>query len=267
MAAKKRKPSGAAPAKAKPKREPLRNARRQKRPAATKSHVSVATRKIKKGANPLTKNIVERRLQARIDYTTDPDAKSVEWHYNNPERGWAKIVTLLAFNQWARVDEWVATRKAFWIKVEEKYLNGHAEEIVQLKIKRMVHSTSVINYLAEYELPIFDKNTGAVKRDDKTGKPVYATGVPDLGKVIEAQTKNIQALLAMSGDTLAQAGLGQRAPDGSGVATEGELLDNLDPSEARTIAKALLIMRAPELAEDEVVRKIIDTDGEEAEDE
>jgi hypothetical protein len=126
---KRKKKAKRPPPTSRPKRVPIRQKVTIEKPADEVGRPSKTKIEIQADA-PTTTWI---RHLAATNYVTDPDGRSVRWHYENDPR--CHIVALDTMERWAAVDGWVERRRQFVDKLNKKAEGRMANVLFQERLK------------------------------------------------------------------------------------------------------------------------------------
>jgi hypothetical protein len=204
----------------------------------------------------------ELRRLAMMEYVTDPDSRSVEWHHNRPDRDYHKLVGYSLFERWSLEDTWADRRKKYWDEVVERVQTQFAERAAIQRIREMERLALAVDSISEYLLPKRDKKTGQVIRHplghEHEGLPEYPLQVPSFNKTAEVFVNLYDKLVKVRGEL--SAARPEFVDDDDGDTSLGPAAGrtNLSTDEIRALSKMLLHRRQPELLVD-----AIETDAEE----
>ena len=120
-------------------------------------------------AKHIARRINVVRQQAGIEYITDPDGKSIRWHYDRPDRDYGEHVTWMTFDQWARTDKWVDRRVKFWQDIEARTLRLYRDELLKARLEEIREMTESRSFIFEHLQPLRNAD-GTVQRDDQDSK-------------------------------------------------------------------------------------------------
>lgn len=210
-----------------------------------------------------TYRLAVSRRQAGIDYITDPESRSVEFHYKREDRHYPKIIAYRQFQGWSIEDRWVARRDQFWHEVEQRVLTQWRDKLVSQRMHEIEELTEIRSYMTEYLVPLKDRKTGEVERDE-LGLPRYGLPLPNFGSFVKMWLEVDSKLMAKRGETTGavQAELPKDGTAGPSALDPVSTFANFSREDLQAIARVLLRRRQPELADD----LVLDESGEEEKD-
>jgi len=245
------KPTKRKPTKRKPTKRKLvkRKPRKVTRPVATSVTLSVVS--------SVRVTHAEMRRHAAVDYITDPDGRSVDFHWGRDDREYCDHVKVDTFRQWARLDQWTDRREQFWEEIELRTLDGLQDRILRARLDELKHMTEARSYMAEYMLPVKHPETGQVMRHPAfTNKgevhpcanlPIYALDLPRFDRFIKSLLDLDERVMLKRGEAITRTETVGRSTKITTTALDpvGSLM-NITPEEARRLAKNLLRQRMGE---------------------
>jgi hypothetical protein len=189
------------------------------------------------------------RQQAAIDYITDPEGRSMDFHFRRSDRAYSKLVHMRTWDHWASLDRWTDRREQFWKEIEQKLMNEWRDRLVAMRLTEIEEMTKVRGYMAEYLSPLKD-NKGEVKRDPETGLPVYGLYLPKMDGFINM-------FLALDKQIMLKRGEATTRTEGSEEMHVGSLdpvsaQTKLSKEDLRAMARVMVLRRQPELSAQEV---------------
>lgn len=128
--------------------------------------------------------ILTLKRQAEVEFITDPEERSVDWHYYRDDRDYTDVVSVETFRKWAQKRRWVEKRKKFWEDVEADTLEKLKDKIVKQRVVELRKMESARSYMEEYLFPVSDSD-GNVMRDEATGLPVYGLDLPSYDRFVK----------------------------------------------------------------------------------
>lgn len=249
MSVKKRRPTKKRPT----KKKPTKKATKKRTPRrATSRSVKIVS---KKAGVALPKH-AEMRKHAGVDYITDPDGRSLDYHYNRDDRTYKKKISIETFRKWSMMDKWPARRDQYWSEIEIRTLEGLQDKILQMRLEELGELTESRNYMAEYLQPLRDED-GNVRRHpthDEHGNPHPQAGLPMFPLELPRFDRFIKALLDLDERVMLKRGEAITRTETVGAKTRvkttaldpvGSLM-NLTPAEAKRLAQNLLRQRMGE---------------------
>lgn len=276
MTTKKRRPTKRKPTKKKPtkkaakKAKPKRSPRRAKKAVKTKAAIT-KTSKVKRTAKAIGKHTQLRR-HAGVDYITDPDGRSIRYHWARDDRTYKDDISEARFREWSMEDRWSERREQYWNEIEARTLDGLQDKILRMRMEELAGLTEARNHLSEYLMPLYNKD-GTVKRhpdvDPDTGKPHQFAGLPVFPLEMPRFDRFIKSLLDLDERVMLKRGEAITRTETIGAKTKvkttaldpvGSLM-NITPEEARALAKDLLRKRMGDR-----YRDVLDVPGEDATD-
>ena len=197
---------------------------------------------------------MHRRSLARTEYVTDPDKRSVDWHFRNKWQ--ARGVSPITFTRWSVLDHWGPRRAEFWKVIEKRVFDARAEHIVVARMRELEHLTQVRSFADEYLMPLREGKTGQVRRyppdHDWAGLPMFALKMPSFDRFVKAYMDLDTQIMTKRGEVK-----DLRDPDVPEPTTEEPNPYVTDPAttaasfssdELRAMARVLVRARQPELA-------------------
>jgi len=198
------------------------------------------------------------RQQAAVDYITDPDGHSAEWHHERTDREYMKIVTIHAFNAWREEDRWVERREQFWREVEARVLAQWREKMIQRKLAEIDELTEIREYYSEYMKPLRNKD-GTVKRGED-GLPEYGLKMPSMDRWIRAFLEVDERLMTKRGEATVRTETQTPEMQARIAALDPVTATaRLTPEDLRAMSREILRRRQPDLLDPELVEAV---DGE-----
>lgn len=213
--------------------------------------------------SPLEINTILQNAQIRevssIEFITDPNQQSVEWHHARVDRPWRKLVDLKTMKSWAEHDHWLERRKQYAEQMRARLLADVQNRQVKQRIAQLQDLEVVRASMLEYLQPLKDADGEIKRHPEKVGSGKSVKDNPLAGlPVFPLELGNIPQLLKRFID-LEQHMVDMRAlvPDREENSTEVEkpitaLLPpgtELSPEEIKVLAKVLLMQRQPGLAD------------------
>lgn len=205
---------------------------------------------------------VERlREMALIDYVTDPDQRAVAVHYARTDRPWRKQVSLSAFIEWSQNAKWATRRAQWWSQIEARILAKRAEQIANQRIAEIEAMESAREHMMRYLFPLTDKfggikyhpeESGDGEENPLAGLPVYGLRMPSIDRFISAFVALDKQIMLKRGEVIERTANSSKMPDVD--AHEGDDASTLSKEDLRAMAKVLVRMRQPELAEQPVLQ-------------
>ena len=198
-------------------------------------------------AKHIARRINVVRQQAGIEYITDPDGKSIRWHYDRPDRDYGEHVTWMTFDQWARTDKWVDRRVKFWQDIEARTLRLYRDELLKARLEEIREMTESRSFIFEHLQPLRNAD-GTVQRDDQ-GLPVFGPRIPSLDKLINAFIKLDTQVMLKRGEAISRTEtIGGEEKRTTTALDPVAAMVSLGQDDLRTMARALLKAKQPELA-------------------
>lgn len=261
----KRKPTKK-PAKKRVPRKTKKRAPRKAKPSITKAAISKSSSTVKR-----TGKHSQLRRHAGVDYITDPDGRSIRYHYSRDDRTYKDEVSEPRFREWSMEDRWSERREQYWNEIEARTLDGLQDKILRMRMEELAGLTEARNHLSEYLMPLYNKD-GTVKRHpdvDEAGKPHKFAGLPVFPLEMPRFDRFIKSLLDLDERVMLKRGeaITRTETIGSKTKVKTTALDpvgslmNITPEEARALAKDLLRKRMGERYTD-----VLDVPGEDATD-
>jgi len=199
----------------------------------------------------------EMRRYAGLDYITDPEGRSVDWHWGRDDRDYKKSVALVTFKRWGVGDKWVNRREEFWAEIEARTLDGLQDAILRQRLVELTAMTKARSYMSEYMMPLTDE-AGEVRRypmRDENGEPHPYAGLPQYALDLPKFDKMLKAILDLDERVMLKRGEAITRTENIGgtrskvttttIDPVGSLM-NITPEEARHMAKQLLRQRMGE---------------------
>ncbi len=244
-------------------RKPKRKKLTQDEKAIRAAEKTTAT--IVKRSTPKTADQHMLRHQGMIDYVTDPDCRPINWHWSRPDRQYEARISLARFRDWASADGWKDRREKFWEEISTKVMERQAEELFVQRSKETDELVKLRGHLLEHMMPVVDYK-GKVKRypqRGEDGKRHPLAGKPILPYKIESYDKGIKMFIELEKQLLLRRGeVTKRVEHAAVGAQPGTGVTALDPAtrsvkfskdEVRAMARKVLLMRQPELAEHDIL--------------
>lgn len=211
------------------------------------------------------------RLLAKIDYVTDPEDRSVHFHYERTDREY-KLVALRTFEQWATEDGWIPQRALYYREIERRIIIDRLDKLVEQRFRELDELSEDMRLLHEWVTPLRDKD-GNVRRhtsmieevDVKTGTfsrrpnpydglPMYALPFESMEKLIGAFLKLDERLMLKRGDATTRTETTEAGSLGRpSVLDPQTLITKPTRDEVQAMARALLFKRQPELLQQTVI--------------
>jgi hypothetical protein len=215
------------------------------------------------------------RHQSMIDYVTDPEARSLEWHYNRPDRDYKAYLSDRTFSQWAAADGWRDKREVFWQRASLRVLEQEQDRIVKQQREELAQLAKVRDHLVQHLMPLEDDDGGIMVYPDEyeNGDPHPLAGKPVLPYVMQSYDKAIKAYLEVDQRIMLKRGEVTQRTEGVALANaEGEATTsplnpttrtsaahNFTPEQVRAMARTLLRQQQPNL---EPINIDLDENGE-----
>lgn len=230
------------------KSEPKRTPRRTPRKAKPKKAKSTAL---------LVREMVPRQIELRrhagVDYITDPDGKSIEWHWQREDREYSKSISLVQFNKWATQDGWVPRRDQFWTDIETRTLEGLGDKILQERLRELEVMTEARSYMTEYMMPLKDSAGQVLRHPTMTksgevhpqaGLPVFPLELPRLDRFLKALLDLDERVMLKRGEAITRTEtVGSKTKLTTTALDPVGSLVNISREEARRLAQHLLRQR------------------------
>lgn len=199
--------------------------------------------------------VMTLRKQAGYDYVTDPDGRSVRWHYEREDREYSSSLKWSTFEKWSKVDGWVAKRREFWEQIEERTLQHLQDEILRVRLEELAEMSEKSRpYMMEYMQPLRDEEDNVLRHPMRlrsgephphAGLPVFPLEMPSIDKFIRAFLQLDERIMLKRGEAVTRTesiGDGRSKTSVTALDPVGSLM-NLSPEEARSMAKSLLKQR------------------------
>lgn len=251
----------------KKKRSPRKVARsptRAKRPtkkAAKKAAKKTTKKAMKKSSSSsiiktYKATIKNMRLQAAQDYITDPDGRSVRFHYERDDRDYRGAISIAGFERWSKEDRWTDRRQQFWEEIEVRMLTHIRDEILQARFERLGKMKEAVAYMEEYMVPLRNAD-GSVRRypdshPDYPGLPMYPLKMPSMEKFVRMIMELQDQIRLDSGEAVTRSETISSGKTKVSVTALDPVTSmmTIKPEEARRLAQGLLRDRFAKQMED-----------------
>lgn len=212
-------------------------------------------------------------MLAKIDYVTDPEDRTLRWHYERTDREYSKVISLSAFESWSRDDGWVSGRSDYYRAIEDRIITERLDRMLQHRFKEIDDIAEDLKYMHEWVTPLRDQN-GYVRRyplwttvgDPKKGElktemhpfaglPMYALPFKSMEGLVDAFLKLDERLMLKRGDATSRTEDLSAAKAGNrpSVLDPKTIITQVSKEERAAMAKALLLKRQPELLSQPVI--------------
>lgn len=195
------------------------------------------------------------RRQAEEDYITDPDSNSIDWHYKRDDRSYKKACAIDTFRHWAKAGKWSERRIQYWEEIQKRLLAHIQDRLLDQRIKEVEDLHTIKSAVGEYLNPLIDDD-GEVIRNEETGLPKFGVEMPSLDKLVKVYLDLDLRIALKTGDvtnrTETVTANGEEGPRGR-LLNSGDPVSNLmniQPHEAKALARKLLLDRNARLDED-----------------
>lgn len=198
---------------------------------------SAAGRAVRAEVLPAKSGLVLRNMAA-TDYITDPDGRSVRYHYERPDRNY-RVVAWATFREWSTADDWHGSRIRHWEAIEVRVRETHADEIYKRKVRDLDVIEEQLDLYRLFLQPLKDPRTGEELIDEKTGLPKLALELPRLDRFVTAYLKLHERGMLLRGDAIHRAEIlnQQHVPEPIKERARGPKLER---NEQRALVRQLL---------------------------
>lgn len=193
---------------------------------------------------------------AGVEYITDPDGRSIRWHYERGDRPYKTEVGDAMFKRWAVVDQWADRREQYWTEVETRVLDKLQDQIFRDRLRELNSMQEDRSYLEEWLRPLRDAK-GNVQRypmvnDDGTphqfaGLPKFPLKMPSIDRFLKALLDLDERIMLKRGEAITRTQtIGEKTKVMATALDPVGSLMNLSREEARKLAQNLLRERMGE---------------------
>lgn len=205
------------------------------------------------------------RMLAKIDYVTDPEDRSLRYHYDRDDREYKDSISFDRFKEWSAADKWVESRAAYYAEIENRIIASRLDRLMEQKFREMDELEEDLKYMREWVTPLRDqygnvrryplqrkvgdpkKGTFRTEMHPFAGLPMYALEFKSMDKLISAFLKIDERLMLKRGDATTRSETSDTSPTRPSVLDSEKMLTTVSKEEREAMAKALLFQRQPEL--------------------
>lgn len=205
------------------------------------------------------------RMLAKIDYVTDPEDRSLRYHYDRDDREYKDSISFDRFKEWSAADQWVESRAAYYAEIENRIIASRLDRLMEQKFREMDELEEDLKYMREWVTPLRDqygnvrryplhrkvgdpkKGTFRTEMHPFAGLPMYALEFKSMDKLISAFLKIDERLMLKRGDATSRSESSDTSPTRPSVLDSEKMLTTVTKEEREAMAKALLFQRQPEL--------------------
>lgn len=203
----KKKPSRPVPPDAPRKRHPPRVSTSEALAVAADEKATLGARRAR-GAKHIAEDreqpIAERRkaaaMYAKIEYVTDPEQHSLQWHYERADRPFTELwPKFKMFDGLALREEWKYARDTYWTEIQMQVQKKIQRADVEALARDTKRFSAVFDAMIEYVEPMCDEHGvvlrhGAFLADGVTphpyhGRPIMPLEMPSLDKFVPVMLK------------------------------------------------------------------------------
>lgn len=212
-----------------------------------------------------SKTIVEAKRRAEVDFVTDPEERTLDFHYNRPDRNYNKLVKLPTFKDWYQWGEWKQKRRMFWRELQNRTIGKLQDKFLAIRLKEVERLQIVEEGLFEYLMPMKDED-GNPLEDEETGLASFALPLGNMSQVASTMLAVMERKMLLRGDAIHRTeSLGGNKDEGdihlhAHVHTGDGTINDITEEEAQKLARTLIKIRDPDLAQ--AHQTFIDTEGE-----
>jgi len=168
-----------------------------------KRKAPMVTRSKTPGVSPATKRTSWFRISARLDYVTDPDSNTIEWHYKRTDRDYQRAVPFLTFQEWAREDGWTDGRAEYWRNIEKKVREAYADRMLKLRLEELEELTELRSEMSQFLKPLRDDD-GNIRKDPATGLPIMPLEMPKYHQFVAAFLDLDERIMLRRGEAISR---------------------------------------------------------------
>lgn len=208
----------------------------------------------------------EARIQAEIDYIMDDQQRSLEFHYDRPDRNYPALIKPRTFRLWSEQGDWVQKRADFWESIKTRVLEELEDQIFQKRMEEIGQLQVTKELFYEFLQPLRDED-GEIVRDEETGKPKFALQLPSLEGMTRLILTISERQSILRGDVISRS---EEIHHGVFKVEETKIkldpiaqLSNLTEEQAHKFARALMAIKNPHLKAD--MADVIDVEADDDE--
>lgn len=144
------------------------------------------------------------RRQAAIDYITDPESRSVQFHYNRKDREYSSLTGFDSFSAWSKADSWGPRREQFWADMERRVFQAHQDHMLKLRMEELQVLMELRHEAMQFIKPVTDDD-GNVVIDPDTRFPRYRVEPGKYHQMVEAYLKLDERISVRRGEATQRA--------------------------------------------------------------
>jgi hypothetical protein len=215
------------------------------------------------------------RHQGMIDFVTDPDCRSAQYHFERADRHYGRYVSWPTFSEWCTEDDWVARREQFWDQLSLKILDQEQERLLAEQKREIEQLQHVRSHLIEHLMPLM-KASGEVMRYPKrdkhgekhplAGKPVLPYGFTSYDKAIRSMLEVDKQLMLKRGEVTTRSEAAAMPTEDGTAQPSTSPLDpatrtvQFTPDQLRAMSRSLLREAQPGLDQPLVIDAEVEAD-------
>lgn len=181
------------------------------------------------------------RAMAATDYITDQQGRSVQFHYERRDRGYAAAVGFAHFKQWSVTDDWHGRRRHFWEEIEVRVREQRADELYAQRLHDLDELTELYAALGAFLRPLRDAK-GKIVIDAATNLPVMPLEMPRADQFLRAYLKLHERLLLLRGEVTSRGETlnAEHVPLPPDKTSQGERGPRLSRGETRALVRKMI---------------------------
>lgn len=152
---------------------------------------------------PVTPAVMEMRAHVlwshiRTEYITDPTAPTIE----TLARKYHKQIGFDMICKRAKMEKWTTQREEWWSKAELALLQRIRDEYLEERAEEMKKIREARDFIYQHMLPLKDRKTGEVIRNDETGLPEFPYAFRSQESVIKAFLLLQERMMLLRGEAI-----------------------------------------------------------------